>query len=136
MYLRYGVLADTVTPGGGAKKNIIGTFDVIHVRQFPAAHRRLSLVLRIEGHVTEEGKHQLNVDFVDADYRVLGGVSGEFEVRREGRAVEDAPLASEVALEIENLPLPKEGNYEFAVKVDGRHIGSVPLYVRQRPADA
>lgn len=134
MYLRYGIIADAVTSGGGSKKNIIGTFDVIYSGSFPAKHLRLALALRIEGHSTEAGEHRLDLSLVDADGSSLGGPSPlVFRMQQEGRSVPDAPLAVELVFTIDDLVFPKPENYEFAVRVDARYIGGIPLYVRPVP---
>ena len=129
MYLRYGLLADAVAPGAQGKKNIIGTFTLVYSSQFPCHHPSLSLAIRIEGHLSELGKHHIELAFVDADYMPIGDpVETDFDLDKENIPVEGVPLAFEAVMNIQNLPLPKAGSYEFAVKVDGRHLGSVPLY--------
>ncbi|HEV2749035.1 MAG TPA: hypothetical protein VGV12_00770 [Gemmatimonadales bacterium] len=124
-----------MSEGVAGKKIIVATFDLILARTFPALHPQLALVLRIEGHGTEEGKHHLRIDFVDADYKnVVAPIELDFEMIKEGRPASDAPLAAEVVVNANGLPVPHEGNYEFAVQVDGRHLGAIPLYVREAPA--
>ena len=135
MYLRYGMLAEYVGPGEGGTKNVIGIFDMVAGPQFPLRHKRMMLFVRIEGHLSEAGTHTLAISFVDADYNRLGGPPEmSLELQPEGRPVPDAPIASEVVLDIQALEIPAPGDYEFAVLVDGRHIGAVPLYARERSA--
>ena len=84
MYLRYGIIADTIAPAAGSKKNILGTFDVIFTKQVPALHRRLGLIVRIEGHPTEKGPHQLRVEFVDAYAQIFLPPAAELFVNVRG----------------------------------------------------
>ena len=129
MYLRYGLLADAVAPGAQGKKNIIGTFDTIHSQDFPCQHPGLSLAIRIEGHLSELGKHNLELSFVDADFNPIRKSAGaEFSLEKQQSPVEGISPAVELGINIQNLLLPKPGPYEFVVRVDGRHLGSIPLY--------
>ena len=130
MYLKYGLLADAVVPGAMGKKNIIGTFSTIFSQQIPCLHPSLSLAIRIEGNVSEIGQHQIEVGFVDADYRAIRDpVNANFNLEKEKVPIEGIPAAVEATINIQNLQLPKIGSYEFTIKVDGRHLGSVPLYL-------
>ena len=132
MYLRYGLLADAVAPGAQNKKNIIGTFTTILSQNFPCKHTSLSLAFRIEGAHTELGKHHLELAFVDADFKEIGKpVAKDFNLQKEKLPIPGIPLAVELVMEVRGLPLPGPGVYEFVLKIDGRHIGSVPLYVVQ-----
>jgi len=127
MFLRYGILADAITDSAAGKKNIIGTLTVINAVKYPCQHHSIALVLRVEGSRTEEGEHVLEIAFVDADYKPVGPtVKGQFVFKAED-VPEGMPFAIETAFTINGLPLEKPGNYEFTVKIDGRHIGSVPL---------
>lgn len=129
MYLRYGLLADAVAPGAQGKKNIIGTFTTIYAPQYPCNQPGLSLAIRIEGDPSELGRHHMELSFVDADYKaVRGSVTADFDLEKEKIPVEGIPLAFEAVLNIQDLRLPNPGSYEFVVKVDGRHLGSIPLY--------
>jgi hypothetical protein len=132
MYLRYGLIAESVSESQNSKKVIVGTFDVIHGRQFPAVQLQMVLLLRIEGHGTEEGEHGVRIEMVDSDYRPVGAVSeGKFALQRQPGTSAGAPPAAEVVVNAAGTPLPHPGDYEFVVQVDGRHLGAIPLYVRQ-----
>ncbi len=127
MNLRYGLLADSVAPGPQGKKNIIGTFHAIHAGKFPCRHPSLSLLIRIEGDASETGPHEIELAFVDADFKAVGKpVKVEFRLDKKG--LQGQPPFAEAVMNIQNLPLPKAGPYEFVVRVDGRHLGGIPLY--------
>ena len=139
MHLRYGLLADAVAPGAQGKKNIIGTFTTIYSPDFPCQHPSLSLAIRIEGHLAELGQHDLELVFVDADFNPIGRpLGGKFDLKKEQIPVEGIPPSLEVVMTCQNLLIPKPGPYEFVVRVDGRHLGSIPLYavkiVPQQPS--
>lgn len=135
MYLRYGLLADAVVHGAIGKKNIIGTFSAIQASEFPCIHSSLSIAMRIEGDSSEVGTHSFELGFVDADYRaVVPPLKGRFKLETGKMSIEGISVAVEMEIEVNNLPLPKEGAYEFIVQVNGRHLGSIPLYVVSSPA--
>ena len=128
MNLRYGLLADSVALGAQGKKNIIGTFQAIHAGKFPCVHPSLSLLIRIEGDASETGSHEIELAFVDADYKAVSKpVKSEFRLDKASQP-EGMPPFAEAVMNIQNLPLPKAGPYEFVVRVDGRHLGGIPLY--------
>ena len=130
MYIRYGMLADFVARGERGKKNVIGIFDLMWSETFPFRYDRFTLFLRLEGDQSELGKHQLQLHFVDADFHKLTSMPAlEIELTNEGRPVVHAPLGAEISANIGGLSIPAAGDYEFVVEIDGRHIGSVPLYV-------
>ena len=129
MHLRYGLLADAVAPGAQGKKNIIGTFSTMFSATFPFKHPSLSLAIRIEGHVSEVGPHKLELLFVDADFKTIGTVAqGDFNLEKEKVPIDGIPAAVEAVMTIQGLPVPNPGPYEFVVRVDERHLGSIPLY--------
>ena len=128
MNLRYGLLADSVAPGPQGKKNIIGTFQAIHAGKFPCLHPSLSLLIRTEGDASETGSHEIELLFVDADFKAVGKpVKAEFRLDK-ASLLQGQPPFAEAVMNIQNLPLPKAGPYEFVVRVDGRHLGGIPLH--------
>ena len=130
MFLRYGVLADSVVPGDGGKWNVIGTMNVIQARSWPATHRRLGILLRIEGDYSEIGEHTLQVHFVNALGERISGPP-ELKISLEPPTTPGFPLGGEVGVEINNLVIPAAGNYDFAIRIDGRYVDSIPLYARE-----
>ncbi|MCY3738591.1 MAG: hypothetical protein OXG13_19490 [Gemmatimonadaceae bacterium] len=129
MHLRYGLLADSVAPGAQGKKNIIGTFQAIHAGKYPCVHPSLSLLIRIEGDASETGPHEIELVFVDADYKAIAKpMKAEFRLDEKSRPAPGVPVSAEVVMNIQNLPLAKAGPYEFVLRVDGRHLGGIPLY--------
>ena len=135
MHVAYALLADTATSGGRGKLNIIGTFNRIWAPDFPSVHGRMALVVRLEGHVTEAGEHTLEIQYVNQDGQEIAGGPPQipFRLNKENR-LPGAPLSQQVMMEINNLPLPEAGVYEFAIKVDGTYLDSIPLYVQQLEA--
>lgn len=123
-------LCDAATDSAG-KLNILGAFDRILTSQLPAVHPFCAIALRIRFARIEEGNHKLSVTFANEDGKpVLPGLQGSLAIRfREG----DATVAANMVLCIQKLKLEAAGEYTIDLAIDGRHEGSIPLYVRQRP---
>ena len=66
MNVQVAVLCDAATDDNG-KLNILGAFDTIYTQQLPAIHPQCSIALRVTFFNTDEGKHNLHFNFVDAD---------------------------------------------------------------------
>ena len=133
MYVRYGLLADGIVPGADGKKNIIGTFNTIFAANFPARFaQNIYVLIRLEGHDSEAGEHELTVDIVNetGERIVTPPYTQKFSFDR-NRTTTGTPLTREVVVEIEGLAFISAGNYDFAIRVDGRYLDSVPIYVRQ-----
>ncbi len=123
MEVAYAFLADAATVDAGGKLNALGIFDSILVRNFPANHSRLYVVMSLRSWGTEAGTHRLKLLYVDADGTpLLPPIEHDFVVP--GRAA-----SQKVIVEVNGLPLPGPGPYSFEAAVDGHHIVSVPLNV-------
>lgn len=132
MYVRFAFLADHVIRDAQGKHSYINVFDVIFAKKLPTRYRRLTLAMSIAGNATEEGKHDLKVELVDDDFnKIFTPPMLKLELSSKNRPIPTAPLSTVVSIEFENLDFKKPGNYEFLINVDGRHLGSVPVYVRK-----
>lgn len=128
MFVRYALLGDAVHRTSG-KWNVIGTFNLVWSKTFPARCPPMGILIRLEGDHREIGKHTLRIDFVDETGSRLSGPEPE-EFTFEQPAVAGFPVAHETGLAVVNLDLPKAGNYDFVIRVDDIYLDSVPLYVR------
>ena len=133
MYLRYGIIADSIVMGTMGKRNIIGAFSSIFSPTFPLIYPSISLVIQIDGDSSEGGIHDLELSFVNADYKALvPPIKGQFDLMKDMTPIDGLPLSTEIALDLQNIPIPGIGVYEFSIKVDGRHLGGIPLYVADK----
>lgn len=123
-------LCDAATDSGG-KLNILGVFDHIWTNETPATHPLCAIAVRIRFARIEEGNHRLNVTFADTDGKlVLPGLEASLGIRF---GPEDPTASANVVLCIQKLKLETFGEYTIDLAIDGRHEGSIPLYVTQRP---
>lgn len=131
MNLKFGVLADYAGQGAAGKTILVGIFDTLfnpqHLESFQSPP--FFLFAAIEAHVTEGTEHRAVIHFTTGDggdlpVPVRLELPFTLAARGPGRN-----LAGNLILGLQGLPLPGNGSYEFNVLVDGRHVGSVPLYV-------
>lgn len=127
MKLRYCILADTIVRNVDGKLIIIGVFDGIACKNFPAVHPRLSMAIQIDGGISEIGEHELEINFVDADYKSLGEpMKAPIHLTK---TIGKNASSRDFNVNVQNLVIPGPGLYEVTIKVNNRHIGSAPLSV-------
>ncbi|HEX9785928.1 MAG TPA: hypothetical protein VGA56_24780 [Opitutaceae bacterium] len=126
-------LCDAAVDYGG-KLSLLGAFDGIHAHQTPVVHPQCAIALRIRVARAEEGKHQIVLNFIDADGRnVMPSVNGNFEVRM---PPERDSIAVNLVLNIHQLRFERFDEYAVDLSIDNRQEASLPLVVVQRPPGA
>ena len=131
MNIQVAVLCDAATDDNG-KLNLLGAFDTIYTQQLPAIHPQCSIALRVTFSSGDEGKHHLQINFVDADGR---SIIAQFP-----------PIPVEVALpddmhfgtrnyivNLQQLKFDNPGLYSIDISLDDRQQASIPLLVRHNP---
>lgn len=122
-------LCDAAVDYGG-KLSLLGAFDGIFTRETPAVHPQCAIALRLRVSRLEEGQHQIVLNFIDADGRlVMPAVTGNFEVRV---PPERESVAVNLVLNIHQLKFPSFGDYAVDLMIDGRPEASLPLAVVPR----
>jgi hypothetical protein len=131
MNIQVAVLCDAATDDNG-KLNLLGAFDTIYTQQLPAIHPQCSIALRVTFSSGDEGKHHLQLNFVDADGH---SIIAKFP-----------PIPVEVALpddmhfgtrnyivNLQQLKFDNPGLYSIDISLDDRQQASIPLLVRHNP---
>ena len=127
------VLCDAATESGG-KLNILGAFDSIFSREFPATHPQCAIALRIRFLRIEAGPHRIRMNFVDADGRAVVPPLDTSATIQCGD--EDESVVANLIVNFQQLKFEKPGRYAIDVAVDGRLEKSLPLTVKQvRPPE-
>ena len=122
------LLCDAATEFGG-KLNVLGAFDSIFAKEFPAVHPHCAVGLRLRFDRIEVGQHRVRLNFVDADgTAVLPPLDAALNV---GMRPEDASVCANLVLNIQGVKFEKAGMYSIDLAVDGRHERSLPLFVKQ-----
>jgi hypothetical protein len=125
------VVADAANVSQEGKLNILGVFDTIWAREFPFRHAAMVFVLRVRADFTDQGAHELEIRLMDADGAQLFKAEGPLKVPGgpPGR-----PIKPHVIMGLSGISFPGPGDYSFEVKIDERHLKSVPLWVMEAPS--
>ena len=122
-------LCDAAT-GASGKLNILGAFDTIFAAKMPAIHPQCAIALRIRFESIERGEHKVIVNFVDADGKhIIPPLNGVIQVNfREDQRYS----SSNLILNIQQLKLPRYGEYSIDFAIDGKQEASLPLFVKEQ----
>jgi hypothetical protein len=111
------------------KLTVVGVFDSIYARQMPAVHAHCCLAVKLRFEKIEEGAKKLRLSVADDDGRA---VLPPIELAINVAMPPDAPSnAIQVVANIGGMKIDSFGEYSIDLALDGRHEGSIPLFVRQ-----
>lgn len=121
MRIPMAILADAANVSQEGKLNVLGTFDAIRARSFPARHLSMVFVFRLQADWEDSGEtYPISVRLVDMDGRKLFESEGRIEVP------EIAPGEYQSVNQIMNLvgvEFPSPGRYKFEVRA-----GDAPVH--------
>ena len=128
MNIQVAVLCDAATDDNG-KLNLLGAFDTIYARELPAIHPQCAVALRVTFSSEDEGKHNLRLNFVDADGR---SIMPDFpSIPVEVTLPEDMHFGTRnFIFNLQQLKFDEPGMYSVDVIVDDHPQASVPLTVK------
>ena len=127
MHIEMLALCDYAQDAQG-KLTVVGAFDAITVRSFPTTHPLLCVAARIRFPVYELGAHAIRIDIRDAEgSELVPSLDGQMSVDGIGG---DSACAN-LALNLFNLRLEREGSWRLTLSIDGQERASIPLYVRR-----
>lgn len=120
----------TVEPQTG-KLNVLGIFNRISALKFPAMQRRMCLVVKIEGEISDSrNPHTLSVALTDEDGVEMIVLGGGFEMPSNPPGIPPEHIA---LLEFNEIIFQKPGEYRLYVSVnDGEIEESMALQVVKR----
>ena len=112
-----------------SKLTIVGTFDSIHAKQFPAQHPSCSIACRLRFAASEAGEHEFRLRLIDAAGKeVVQPVLGNINIG----APPNGQLASiNMVINFNNLKFDKPGRYSFEMYIDGDWKSGLPLFLQQ-----
>ena len=126
-------LCDSAQDYGG-KLCLIGAFDTILVRQFPALHPFCSVALRIIFRDTDEGKHTLRVNLIDDDGQSL---LPKIETPIDIRLPENQFFATvNLVFNLQGMRFNKAGQYSLDITLDAKMVARIPLQVLLMPPES
>jgi hypothetical protein len=126
MELDFGLLADAATVDASGKLNVLGVFDSIQTREFPARHGRVSLVLRFSAGGAEAGGHDVEIRLRGPSEQEVLRLNGRLDIAAGARDVKQGIKVPHV-LNLDGIVFPEEGMYFFDISCDGRSLMSIPL---------
>jgi len=126
MELEIAALCDGATEQHG-KLNILGTFDRLRVSKFPFMYPLCFIVFRLRFHWNEQGRHELKVNFIDADGQpIIPSLESTLDIRIDpGR---ESTVAN-VILMLQRLTIKEPGLYAIDMLLNGSPEKSLPLTV-------
>ena len=90
-------------------------------------HREVAIKLRYER--LEEGQKRIRISFVDSDGK---GIMPTLDTTTQVQFPPgESSITSCLVLVLQQLKLPKFGEYSIDLAMDDRHEASIPLFVRQ-----
>src|SRR6266480_4198241 len=120
-------LCDAATTDAAGKLNILGSFDRLNAREAPVTHPQCALALKLRFERLEEGQKRVRIAFVDSDgASVMPTLDTVTQVQFRP---DDSSATASLVLVIQQLKLPRFGEYSIDLAVDGRHEASIPLLV-------
>ncbi|MCL4785291.1 MAG: hypothetical protein KJ070_00655 [Verrucomicrobia bacterium] len=131
MNIQVAVLCDAATDDNG-KLNLLGAFDTIYARELPAVHPQCSVALRVTFFNGDEGKHNLRLNFVDADGR---SIMPDFPpIPVEVTLPDDVHFGTRnFIINIQQLKFDEPGLYSVDISFDDQSAASIPLLVKHVP---
>jgi hypothetical protein len=127
MKIDLALLCDAATVDPSGKLNVLGVFDRIHAREFPARHGRLCLVLRLETRAADAGDRTAEIRLETPSGEDLVRLDGKIHV---GPATTDQPSRIPQVLNLDGIVFPEAGTYHFEVAIDGEALARVPLILQ------
>jgi hypothetical protein len=124
-------LCDAATTDAAGKLNILGSFDRMNAKEAPVTHPQCALALKLRFERLEEGPKRIRIAFVDSDgASVMPTLDAATQVQFRSN---DSSVTTSLVLVIQQLKLPKFGEYSIDLAVDDRHEASIPLFVSRAP---
>jgi Family of unknown function (DUF6941) len=122
-------LCDAATTDAGGKLNILGSFDRLNAKEAPVTHPQCALAIKVRYERLEEGQKRVRISFVDSDGKaIMPTLDTATQVQFPPG---ESSITSCLVLVLQQLKLPRFGEYSIDLAVDDRHEASIPLFVRQ-----
>ena len=107
--------------------NILGAFNIIHARNFPATHPSMQLVLRFSASVAERGtSKRVTIKLLNADAVEQASLSADVTVP-ERPGIAEISIVSIIGLS--NMTFVGQGDYAFSILINDDERGRVPFKV-------
>jgi hypothetical protein len=123
-------ICDAATDTQG-KLNLLGAFDSIWAARVPVVHPHCAVALRIRFSRIEEGQHPIRINIVNEDGKnIVPSIDGNLNIKF---GTDDESVAANLLINLQGFKLENYGSYSIDVAINGRHEGSLPLFVKRMP---
>lgn len=119
-------------PSPNGELHILGVTDIIFVPQFPIGIT-CSLLAKLRFRKIEEGLKEIRFSIIDSDGKPVLPAPPPQQINIQIPAGASSASAA-IVVGITNLQIPRAGEYEIGLAVNGRLEMTVPLFVRQPPS--
>lgn len=128
MFVKYAFLADHVTQAGGGKISASGIFDKIYSRDFPAKHRDMVLVARLEGTQAEKGEHQLTIELRDSKGNTSATLNPKISFDSKSK---EPIITAGLIVQFQDIVFQKPDRYEIVIFINERFLQRVTFTVQR-----
>jgi hypothetical protein len=128
MELEIFTLAD-FAQDNNSKLTIVGTFDAINSKQFPAVHAACSIACRLRFASKEAGQHDFKIRLIDvAGKELIQPIEGNIGIN-ETQSGQSATI--NIVINFNQLKFEKPGRYSFELYIDGEWKSGLGLSLNQ-----
>ncbi|TVP55866.1 MAG: hypothetical protein EA351_09650 [Gemmatimonadales bacterium] len=131
MNLDFALIADAATVDGGGKLSVLGIFDRIRAREFPARHGRIALVMRLAAGPEDAGGHEADIRLVDPKGEQVLRLDGTLRVGEAPPGASGAITRVPHVLNLDGITFKVPGVYEFEIRIDGDLVSTLPLTLEE-----
>lgn len=110
-----------------SKLTIVGTFDSIQAKQFPAQHPACTIACRLRFGASETGAHDFKLRLIDeAGKETIQPIEGNINI---GDPPNGRFSTINVVVNFNQLQFEKPGRYSFELYIDGDWKSGLPLFL-------
>lgn len=112
-----------------SKLTVVGTFDSINSKQFPAQHPACTIACRLRFAPKEADTHDFKLRLIDAEGKeTITPVEGNININAPSN---DRHITINLVINFNQLHFAKAGRYSFELYIDGDWKSGLPLYLNQ-----
>ena len=112
-----------------SKLTIVGTFDSINSKQFPAVHPACTVSCRLRFAAKESGEHSFKLRLIDvAGKEVIQPIEGKINI---GNPPNGQFASINIVVNFNQLKFETAGRYSFDLYIDGDWKSGLPLFLNQ-----
>jgi hypothetical protein len=112
-----------------SKLTVVGTFDSIHAKQFPAQHPACTVACRLRFSDKEAGDHDFKLRMIDAAGKeTIQPIEGNINIPA---AANGRVVTINLVINFNQLQFTKPGRYSFELYIDGEWKSGLPLFLNQ-----